>query len=60
MLLSITNDFLEQNKIISMHHRHSILVAIGDLKQASCQMRSESLLEVGGNNFGSSFSHFFE
>jgi hypothetical protein len=49
MLLSITNDILEQNKIVNVWHRQSILFAVGKLKEASDQLttgRSDSLGEV--------------
>ena len=49
MLLSITNDILEQNKIVNVWHRQSILFAVGKLREASDQLttgRSDSLGEV--------------
>jgi hypothetical protein len=49
MLLSITNDILEQNKITNVWHRQSILFAVGKLKEASDQLstgRSDNLGEV--------------
>jgi hypothetical protein len=49
MLLSITDHLLEQNKIVNVWHRQSILFAVGKLKEASEQLttgRSDSLGEV--------------
>ncbi len=49
MLLSITNDILEQNKITNIWHRQSILFAVAKLREASEQLssgRSDSLGEV--------------
>jgi hypothetical protein len=49
MLLSITNDILEQNKIVNVWHRQSILFAVGKLREASDQLsmgRTDTLGEV--------------
>lgn len=49
MLLSVTNDILEQMKITNIWHRQSILFAVGKLREASDQLstgRSETLGEV--------------
>jgi hypothetical protein len=49
MLLSITDHLLEQNKIVNVWHRQSILFAVGKLKEASEHLtsgRSDSLGEV--------------
>ena len=49
MLLSITNDILEQNKITHIWHRQAILFSVAKLREASDQLssgRSDSLGEV--------------
>jgi len=49
MLLSITNDVLEQNKISNIWHRQSILLAVAKLREASENLTSgrfDSLGEV--------------
>ncbi len=49
MLLSITNDILEQNKITNIWHRQSILFAVAKLREASEQLtsgRADNLGEV--------------
>jgi hypothetical protein len=49
MLLSITDHLLEQNKIVNVWHRQSILFVAGKLKEASEHLttgRSDSLGEV--------------
>jgi hypothetical protein len=49
MLISITNDHLEQQKITNIWHRQAILFAVAKLREASEQLtsgRSDSLGEV--------------
>lgn len=49
MLLSITNDILEQNNITNIWHRQSILFAVAKLREASDQLsngRAENMGEV--------------
>jgi hypothetical protein len=61
MLLSVTNDILEQMKITNIWHRQSILFAVGKLKEASDQLstgRSENLGEVYFPQNNTSFLSF--
>ncbi len=61
MLLSVTNDILEQMKITNIWHRQSILFAVGKLREASDQLsagRSENLGEVASPDIIESMVYF--